>query len=125
MSRRLLICLLLLLVTLRCPAQLATSVRADLPLHTWRFQPGHLGVEPTAAGWVPVRLPYTWTETWTRPSAAAASSWATQDLHDTNSAWYEADVTVPPEWRGGASFWTCAACSAMRSSRWRASALAN
>lgn len=99
MSRHLPVCLLLLLLTLRCSAQPATSVRAELPVETWRFQPGHLGVEPVAADWVAVPMPYNWTETWTRPPTAAAASWAKQDLHDTNSAWYEADVAVPAEWQ--------------------------
>ncbi len=101
MPRRLPLCLLLLLLpALWCPAQPVAQMRAELRLDAWRFQPGRVGAEPVPADWVPARLPYNWTETWTRPKAAETAAWATQDLRDTNSAWYEADATAPAEWQG-------------------------
>ena len=100
MARRLPLCLLLLLPAFWCPAQGVAPLRAELPLDTWHFQPGWVGADPIPTNWVPVRLPYTWTETWTRPQAAEAAAWAKQDLRDLNSAWYETDVTVPAEWQG-------------------------
>ena len=99
-SCRVLLCLFMLVAALRCLAQPVAPLRAEVPLEAWRFQPGHVGAEPAPADWVPLRLPYNWTETWTRPPAAAATAWGKQDLQDTNSAWYEADVAVPAAWQG-------------------------
>ncbi len=78
----------------------ADSLRAEVPLAEWRFQPGHLGAEPVAADWVAVKLPYVWTQTWLRPAAAARAAWAKVDLHDLNSGWYETEVTIPADWLG-------------------------
>jgi beta-galactosidase len=103
MSRRLSSCLFLtslaLMPAVLCLGQPGPSLRAVLPLETWRFQPGRADAEPAEADWVSIPLPYLWTQTWTRPAVADATSWAKQDLRGANSAWYEADVSVPADWQ--------------------------
>jgi len=92
--------LLAVLTLLAGSAYAADSYRTESPLAAWRFQPGHAGVDPADADWVEVTLPYLWTETRKRPAGAERTAWATQDLRDLNSGWYETDVDVPAEWQG-------------------------
>jgi hypothetical protein len=65
-------CLVLFILALACEswAQAEAPLRAEVPLPDWRFQPGTLGTDPAPADWAPVRLPYAWTATWTRPKAS-------------------------------------------------------
>ena len=90
----------LLALTMALASLPAAPLRDSLPLDAWRFQPGHPGQPAAAADWVPVRLPYLWTQTWTRPKEADRTAWAEADLRDLNSGWYETGITVPEAWRG-------------------------
>ncbi len=88
------------LVCWLAPLAGAQPLRDALLLADWRFQPGRLGAEPVAAEWVPVRLPYVWSHTWTRPRAADGTGWAKLDLADLDSGWYETEVAPPAGWQG-------------------------
>jgi beta-galactosidase len=73
----------------------------------WRFTPAAEGMaDPPKLGWAYIRVPGSWQDRAGRRSAFLARAGGPQwDLYDgarISRAWYERQVTIPPQWQGRA-----------------------
>jgi beta-galactosidase len=89
---------LLLVGAVRADAPL----RAELPVESWRFQPGKsIDVSPAEGDWAAVKPSCLWAPSWqSHGIPRAGKSWEKLNLGEVNSAWFEASVPVPAEWQG-------------------------
>ena len=81
----------------------------EIDIREWQFQAAaEAGREPAAKEWVTVRIPFAWTQWWTVPAEAEATSWGKgrRKLRARDSAWFESKCDIPAAW-SAQRIWLC------------------